>query len=81
MILKIVNQRKVMKKHKECSYCKHMTKESSGEKSKIKKVMHEFKEKKLHSGSKKGPLVTNPRQAIAISLSEYRKNSKKGRRE
>lgn len=40
---------------------------------KIKKVMREFKEDKLHSGSKKGPEVTNPKQAIAIALSEARK--------
>jgi len=46
-------------------------------KAKIEKVMHEFKEGKLHSGSKKGPKVTNPRQAIAISLSEARKKGAK----
>ena len=40
---------------------------------KIKKVMHEFGEGKLHSGSKKGPTVTNPKQAIAIAFSEKRK--------
>lgn len=42
-------------------------------KKKVEKVMHEFKEGTLHSGSKKGPIVTNPKQAIAISLSEARK--------
>jgi hypothetical protein len=40
---------------------------------KIEKVMHEWKEGKLHSGSKKGPVVTNPKQAIAISLNSARK--------
>lgn len=45
--------------------------------SKVKKVMHEFKEGKLHSGSKKGPVVSNPKQAIAISLSEARKAGSK----
>ena len=40
---------------------------------KVSKVMHEFKEHTLHSGSKKGPVVTNPKQAIAIALSEGRK--------
>lgn len=40
---------------------------------KVEKVMHEFKEGKLHSGSKKGPKVHNPKQAIAIALSEARK--------
>jgi hypothetical protein len=43
---------------------------------KIAKVMHEFKEHKLHEGSKKGPEVTKPKQAIAIALSEARKVKK-----
>lgn len=47
------------------------------EKSKVEKVMHEFKEEKLHSGSKKGPIVSNPKQAIAIALSEARKSGAK----
>lgn len=40
---------------------------------KIAKVMGEFKSGKLHSGSKKGPEVTNPKQAVAIAMSEARK--------
>ena len=40
---------------------------------KVKTVMHEFKAGKLHSGSKKGPLVTSRKQGIAIALSEARK--------
>ena len=36
---------------------------------KVSKVMKEFKAGKLHSG-KKGPVVKNPKQAIAIALSE-----------
>jgi len=44
---------------------------------KVKKVMEEFKAGKLHSGSKKGPEVTNPKQAIAIGLSEARKKGEK----
>lgn len=37
-----------------------------------KNVMPKFREGELHSGSKKGPLVTNPHQAKAILLSELR---------
>lgn len=33
-------------------------------------IMHEFKQGKLHSGSKKGPKVTNRKQAIAIALNQ-----------
>lgn len=42
-------------------------------KSKIKKVMEEYKEGSLHSGSKKGPKVKSRDQAVAIALSEARK--------
>lgn len=47
-------------------------KESKGKK-KIQKVMKEMEKAELHSGSKKGPIVKNPKQAIAIALSEARK--------
>jgi hypothetical protein len=43
---------------------------SPSAKKKVKKVMHEYKEGELHSGSKKGPKVTSRKQAIAIALSE-----------
>jgi len=36
----------------------------------VEQEMRKFKAGKLHSGSKKGPVVTDPKQAIAISLSE-----------
>ena len=39
---------------------------------KVKKVMEEFKHGALHSGSKKGPIVTDRKQGIAIALSEAR---------
>lgn len=40
---------------------------------KISKVMKEFKAGKLHTGSKKGPVVKSPKQAIAIALSEAKR--------
>lgn len=43
---------------------------SKAENKKVKKVMDEWKTGKLHSGSKKGPEVTDQKQAIAIALSE-----------
>ena len=43
---------------------------------KVAKVMREYKEGKLHSGSKKGPVVKNPKQAMAIALSEARSMKK-----
>jgi hypothetical protein len=42
---------------------------------KIKKVMREFKEGTLHSG-KKGPVVKNPKQALAIAISESKRKKK-----
>ena len=42
-------------------------------------VMHEYKHGELRSGSKKGPVVTNRKQAIAIGLSEQRKLAGKKR--
>jgi hypothetical protein len=42
-------------------------------KAKVAKVMGEWKAGTLHSGSKKGPKVTNQKQAIAIALSQARK--------
>ena len=39
----------------------------------MKATMDEWKSGTLHSGSKKGPIVKNQKQAIAIALSEKRK--------
>ncbi len=44
---------------------------------KVGKVMHEFKEGTLHSGSKRGPRVTSRKQAIAIAMSEAGKSRRK----
>jgi len=45
--------------------------------SKVAKVMREFKGGKLHSGSKHGPKVKSRRQALAIALSEARRKGEK----
>jgi len=45
---------------------------------KVKKVMGEFKRGTLHSGSKKGPKVTDRKQAVAIAMSEAKKAVKHG---
>jgi len=45
---------------------------------KVGKVMGEYKEGTLHSG-KGGPVVKNPKQAIAIAFSEA-KMAKKGKK-
>lgn len=52
-------------------------KKKSLKQQKVSKVMHEWGEGELHSGSKKGPKVTNQKQAIAIALSEARRAKKK----
>lgn len=44
---------------------------------KVHKVMREYKEGKLHSGSKKGPKVKSRKQAIAIAMSEARRGKKR----
>ena len=42
----------------------------------VKTTMHEFKAGNLHSGSKKGPVVKNRKQAIAIAMSESKQSKK-----
>lgn len=63
-VKKRVVKKKVAKKHSKPGHAK------------FKKVMKEFKAGKLHSGSKKGPKVANPKQAIAIAFSEDRRADK-----
>lgn len=52
------------------------SKVAKGMRGKVHKVMHEFKEGALHSGSKHGPKVTKRSQAVAIALSEARRGHK-----
>ena len=47
------------------------------EQRKVRKVLGEFSENKLHSGSKTGPLVTSRPQAQAIAMSEAGLSKKK----
>ena len=53
-----------------------MAKYSKKSQEDVKENMHEMKEGKLKSG-KSGKKVTNPKQAIAIGLSEARKEGAK----
>lgn len=52
-----------------------MAKYSKKAQEKVEETMHEMKEGKLKSGS--GKKVTNPKQAVAIGLSEARKEGAK----
>ena len=54
-------------------------KESAKQKGKMASVMKEFKSGDLHSGSKKGPIVKSPKQAIAIGMSEAGMSKKDGK--
>ena len=54
-------------------------KKLSAHQKKVAEVMHEFKEGDLHSG-KSDSIVTNPKQAIAIALSEAEGLDKKSKK-
>ena len=49
---------------------------ANSKKTKMQKVMHEFKTGTLHTGSKKGPIVKSRKQAIAIAISEQKRAKK-----
>ncbi len=53
-----------------------MAKYSKGAQKDVERAVKEMKEGKLKSG-KSGKKVTNPKQAVAIGLSEARKKGKK----
>ena len=59
-----------------CSTLRHMRNRTVEVLMPYDEVMHKFKGGKLHSGSAKGPKVTNRKQAVAIMLSEKREASK-----
>lgn len=54
-----------------------MNKYSKKARNKIAKVMREGYKGALHSGSKKGPVVTNPKQMKAIAISEAKREGYK----
>lgn len=69
---------KLMKSIKEAHKAKSpVPSKKKAKKDKVEKVMHEYKEGSLHSGSKKGPQVKSKKQAVAIALSEARKAGQK----
>ncbi|MBP6869439.1 hypothetical protein KBC04_00935 [Candidatus Babeliales bacterium] len=61
-----------MKKLTDCITCD----QENIMKSKVAKVMGEFKRHTLHSHSENGPVVTQREQAVAIALHEGRKAAK-----
>ena len=56
-------------------YDQHNSANKAGAYDKVATVMSEFKHGTLHSGSKKGPKVKSRKQAIAIGMSESRKQA------
>ena len=49
----------------------------TAQKKKVAKVMKEFKAGTLNSGSSKGPIVKNKKQAVAIALASAKMSNKK----
>lgn len=56
---------------------KSKPKTKKAKEAKIEKVMEEYKEGELRSGSKKGPKVRKRKQALAIALNEAGESRKK----
>jgi len=52
-------------------------KETKKQQAKIGKVMHEYKQGTLNTGSKTGPVVKSRKQAIAIAMSQAGVKKKK----
>jgi hypothetical protein len=55
---------------------KKTTKTKTAAQKKRELIMKEYELGELHSGSKRGPLVTNPKQAVAIAYAKGRKAKK-----
>lgn len=83
LIKKLKSEKGESKKHEKKEHDKKAPKKKPAKKyskkaeNKISKVMREGYKGKLHSGSKKGPVVTNPKQMKAIALSEARQKGLK----
>lgn len=73
MYKKKEDKKKELKKLKKEELKKSPKRKVAKGKAKIERVMEEYKEGDLHSGSKKGPQVKSKKQALAIALSEARK--------
>ena len=72
----IGDKRRLQEQYQEYAKGGDVKKQTKKQTAKVAKVMGEFKEGTLHSG-KGGPVVKNPKQAIAISLSEAKVAKKK----